>query len=138
MNIECNEISQVINELLIAFQDCNKLKNSDLRRFVELVSAVNVCSNGGKNYNNLISEVYEPTSDQFIKYPPSTFHSISISILRGTITQDVNGTEVAFPKGTSLNVEFTTLNQKEYSFTVKPGSSVLVEYIVESLIPDTI
>ena len=32
MIIECNEISQTCNELLIAFQDCNKIKNSDLRR----------------------------------------------------------------------------------------------------------
>ena len=31
MIIECNEISQTCNELLIAFQDCNKIKNSDLR-----------------------------------------------------------------------------------------------------------
>ena len=27
MIIECNEISQTCNELLIAFQDCNKIKN---------------------------------------------------------------------------------------------------------------
>lgn len=32
MVINCLEINQVINELLIAFQDCNKIKNSDLRR----------------------------------------------------------------------------------------------------------
>ena len=31
MAIECNSINQVTNELLIAFQDCNKIKNSDLR-----------------------------------------------------------------------------------------------------------
>ena len=31
MIIECNEIQQEINYLLIAFQDCNKIKNSDLR-----------------------------------------------------------------------------------------------------------
>ena len=41
MVIECNEIQQEINYLLIAFQDCNKIKNSDLRRLVELVSTVN-------------------------------------------------------------------------------------------------
>lgn len=29
--IECSEIQQTINQLLIAFQDCNKIKNSDLR-----------------------------------------------------------------------------------------------------------
>ena len=28
MIIECNAISQNINELLIAFQDCNKIKNN--------------------------------------------------------------------------------------------------------------
>lgn len=26
--IQCNEITQTVNELLIAFQDCNKVKNS--------------------------------------------------------------------------------------------------------------
>ena len=44
MVIECNEIQQEINYLLIAFQDCNKIKNSDLRKLVELVSAVNTCT----------------------------------------------------------------------------------------------
>ena len=37
MIIECNSINQVINELLIAFQDCNKIKNSDLRKLVDLI-----------------------------------------------------------------------------------------------------
>ena len=32
--IQCNQIQQEINYLLIAFQDCNKIKNSDLRRLV--------------------------------------------------------------------------------------------------------
>ena len=43
MVIECNEIQQEINYLLIAFQDCNKIKNSDLRRLVELVSGSGDC-----------------------------------------------------------------------------------------------
>ena len=43
MVINCLEINQVINELLIAFQDCNKIKNSDLRRLVELVSGSGDC-----------------------------------------------------------------------------------------------
>ena len=34
MIIECNQINQTINQLLIAFQDCNNIKNSDLRRLV--------------------------------------------------------------------------------------------------------
>lgn len=51
--IECNQINQVVNQLLIAFEDCNKIKNSDLRKLVELVSAVNTCANGGTNYDTL-------------------------------------------------------------------------------------
>ena len=38
MSIACNELQQTINSLLISFKDCKKIKNSDLRRFVELVS----------------------------------------------------------------------------------------------------
>ena len=34
MVIECSEINQVANALTMAFQDCNKIKNSDLRRLV--------------------------------------------------------------------------------------------------------
>lgn len=55
MIIECNAISQNINELLIAFQDCNKIKNSDLRRLVELVSAVNTCQVDGECVANGIA-----------------------------------------------------------------------------------
>ena len=38
--IQCNEINQTVNELLIAFHDCVKIKNSDLTKLVELVAAV--------------------------------------------------------------------------------------------------
>ena len=131
--IGCNEISQNINQLLIAFQDCNNIKNSDLRRLVELVSAVNTCANGGKHYDTLISEVYEPILNQLITYPIDSFHSISITVLRGTIEQDINGTTVTFPTNTSLNLEVTTLNKTPYIFTVTAGSQVLVEYIIETI-----
>ena len=133
MAIECNTISQIVNELTLRFQDCNKIKNSDLRLLVELVAAVNTCANGGKHYDTLISEVYEPISNQLVTYPINSFHSISITVLRGTIEQDANGTTVTFPKNTSLNLEVTTLNQTPYIFTVTAGSQVLVEYIIETL-----
>jgi hypothetical protein len=45
--INCSEINQSINELTLAFQDCNKIKNSDLRKLLDVVSAINTCSNGG-------------------------------------------------------------------------------------------
>ena len=38
MSIACNELQQTINSLLISFKDCKKIKNSDLRKLVELVS----------------------------------------------------------------------------------------------------
>ena len=85
MIIECNEISQVINQLQAAFQDCNKIKNSDLRKLVDLIAAVNTCANGGPDYNTIVSEIYEPVIDQLVEYPINTFHAITIVVLNGSI-----------------------------------------------------
>ena len=125
MIIECNEISQTLNELLIAFQDCNKIKNSDLRRLVELVSAVNTCANGGPDYNTLISVSY--TTPQTIIFPINSFHSFSLNVISGSIEYE----GFNFPAGSTRNIEYTTLNQSEISFIVNPGSEVLFEYLVE-------
>lgn len=128
MIIECNEISQTINELLIAFQDCNKVKNSDLRKLVELVSAVNICSNGGPLYNTLITETHEPLTNTLVSYPVNTFHSITIIVLEGNIIYNT----FTFPTGTTQNIEVTTLNQTILEFTVTAGSKVMVEYLIET------
>ena len=125
MVIECSEINQVINELLIAFQDCNKIKNSDLRRLVELVSAVNTCANGGPDYNTLVSVSY--TTPQTIIFPINSFHSFSLNVISGSIEYE----GFNFPAGSTRNIEYTTLNQTEISFIVNPGSEVLFEYLVE-------
>lgn len=125
MIIECNEISQTCNELLIAFQDCNKIKNSDLRRLVELVSAVNTCANGGPDYNTLVSVSY--TTPQTIIFPINSFHSFSLNVISGSIEYE----GFNFPAGSTRNIEYTTLNQSEISFIVNPGSEVLFEYLVE-------
>ena len=127
MIIECNEISQVINELTIAFQDCNKIKNSDLRRLVELVSAVNTCSNGWPNYITLISDSYN--TPQIVTYPVNSFHSFSLNVLSGSIIYE----GFNFPAGSTRNVEYTTLNQTPLEFEVNPGSTVLIEYLIETL-----
>lgn len=129
MIIECNSINQVINELLIAFQDCNKIKNSDLRRLVELVSAVNTCSNGGIDYGKLLTNTYEPISDTVITYPINDFHSISVLVVVGEAVYQ----GVTFPVGGKIEIEFTNLNQQLFSFTVKAGSTVFVERIVETI-----
>jgi hypothetical protein len=47
MSIACNELQQTINSLLISFKDCNKIKNSDLRKLVDLSVSLYACSNGG-------------------------------------------------------------------------------------------
>ena len=125
MVIECSEINQVVNELLIAFQDCNKIKNSDLRRLVELVSAVNTCANGGPDYNTLVSVSY--TTPQTIIFPINSFHSFSLNVISGSIEYE----GFNFPAGSTRNIEYTTLNQTEISFIVNPGSEVLFEYLVE-------
>ena len=127
MIIECSEINQVINELLIAFQDCNKIKNSDLRRLVELVSAVNTCANGGPDYNTLVSVSY--TTPQTIIFPINSFHSFSLNVISGSIEYE----GFNFPAGSTRNIEYTTLNQTPVTFTVNSNSEVLFEYLIESI-----
>lgn len=132
MAISCLEINQTINELLIAFADCNKIKNEDLRLLVELVAAVNTCANGGLHYDTLIQEVYTPITDTVITYPVDSFHAISIMVIAGNITQLIDTTTVIYPTGTTLNTEYTTLNQTAVTFTVKAGATVVVEYLIEN------
>jgi len=129
MIIECNEIPQTVNELLISFQDCNKIKNSDLRKLVELVSAVSTCSNGGPNYDTVITDTYEPITDTIITYPINTFHAITIIVLQGSIIYNT----FTFPAGTTQNIEVTNLNQTPITFTVKAGSKVMIEYLIETI-----
>jgi len=125
--IECNSINQVINELLIAFQDCNKIKNSDLRRLVELVSAVNTCQNGGPSYDTTVIDEY--TTSQIVSYPPNTLHSYSLNVISGSIEY----AGFILPAGSTRNVEYTNLNQDEIVFTVNTGSQVLFEYLIETV-----
>lgn len=124
--IQCNEINQVIDELRIAFQTCKQIKPSDLTRMVELISAVNVCSNGGPLYNTIVSQTYEgPT---IVTYPINSFHSFSMNVLKGAV--EYQGFD--FPRGSSRNIEFTTLNQTEITFKVNANSKMLIEYIIET------
>ena len=126
MVINCLEINQVVNQLITAFQDCNKIKNSDLRRLVELVSAVNTCANGGPSYDVTIQETYD--TPQIVTFPINSFHSFSLNVLTGSI----NYYGVNFPAGSTRSIEYTTLNQSEIIFTVNPGSSVFFEYQIEN------
>lgn len=129
MIIECNEINQTVNQLIAAFQDCNKIKNSDLRKLVDLIAAVNTCANGGPDYNTIITDTYEPISDEIVTYPINTFHAITIIVLSGSIVYN----NFTFPAGTTQNIEVTTLNQTPIIFTVKAGSKVMVEYLIETI-----
>lgn len=129
MIIECNSINQVVNQLITAFQDCNKIKNSDLRKLVELVSAVNTCTNGGPDYDTIITDIYEPVVDEIVTYPINTFHAITIVVLQGSIVYNT----FTFPAGTTQNIEVTNLNQTPIIFTVKSGSKVMVEYLIENI-----
>ena len=99
---------------------------------VELVSAVNTCSNGGANYNTEITELYQPLTDTIVSYPVNSFHSYSIAVLSGTITQQIETSTVTYPTKTTISDEFTTLNQTVITFTVKAGSTVVVKYLIES------
>lgn len=127
MVIECNEISQTINELTIAFQDCNKVKNEDLRKLIDLIAAVNTCANGGPNYNTLVSDSI--TTPGLVTYPSNSFHSFSLNVIAGSIEYE----GFNFASGSTRNIEFTTLNQTAISFTVNPGSEVLFQYLIETI-----
>ena len=131
--IQCNQINQTINELLIAFADCNKPKNEDLRKLVELVSTVNTCANGGVDYGVETTIVYEPIVDELIIYPINSFHSYSLMILEGNITEEVDATVITYPTRTTLNTEFTNLNQTPFEFTVLAGSKVVFKYLTETV-----
>lgn len=126
--IQCSEINQNINYLLETFQDCSKLKASDMRLLVELIAAVNTCANGGTLYNTLVNNIYEPDETEVITYYPEDFHAISIVIVTGSILYQ----GITLTPGTSINIEFTTTNQQPFIFTVNAGSKVLVERIVET------
>lgn len=127
--IECNEINQIANELLMKFADCNKIKNEDLRTLVDLIIAVSTCTNGGPDYNTLETDIYEPISDEIITYPPDTFHSVSIVSTLGEFI--LNG--ATYPSGVTINIEYTSLNQQAFTFTAKAGSRVVVNYLIETI-----
>jgi len=133
MTVQCNEISQTVNELLIAFDNCKIVKPSDLTKLVELVAAVNICSNGGTPYNTLIEDLYEPEIDEVVTYPINNYHSINLMILEGKITKLIDGINVEFPTGTVLRHEVTTLNQTPFIFTAKAGSKIVVETLIETI-----
>lgn len=131
--INCSEINQTVNELLIAFAGCNKIKNEDLVKLVELVSTVNTCANGGTDYGLETIVYYEPTVDEEVTYPINSFHSYSIMILEGNITQLVGSDIITYPTRTTLNTEFTNLNQTPVEFTVLAGSKVVFKYLTETV-----
>lgn len=125
--IQCNEIQQNINYLLTAFENCRTINPEDLRTMVELIAAVNTCANGGPDYNNLQTDIYEPDTDEIVTYPINTFHSVSVVATSGSFI--LNG--ATYPSGVTINIEFTTLNQQAFIFTAISGSRVVVNYITE-------
>jgi hypothetical protein len=131
--IQCNEITQTVNELLISFADCNKYKNEDLRKLVELVAAVNTCANGGVDYGLETTLYYEPLTDQVINFPINSFHSYSLMVLEGNITQQVDFSIITYPTRATLNTEFTNLNQTPIEFTVLAGSKIVFKYLTETI-----
>lgn len=127
MIIECDEINQTINQLKMAFTTCKHPTNKDLVLLVDLITAVNKCANGGANYNTLVTERYEGPSE--ILVPINTLHSYTIAVLKGSVEYE----GFTFPRGTTRNIEFTTLNQTAFKYTVTPGSLVMFEYLIEDI-----
>ena len=127
--IDCNQINQEVNSLILAFSDCKKIRNEDLVRLVELIAAVNICANGGANYSTILNTIYEPSEDEVIILPVNSFHAISMVVVRGPVIY--NG--VTLVNGNTVNLEVTTTNQTDFTFTATAGSKILVETIVETI-----
>lgn len=126
--IECNEISQSIAYLLTAFQDCSKLKASDMQMLVEVINAVYNCDTG-PNYNTILNDLYEPIEDELVRFESNDFHAISVTILEGSI--EYNGATLTV--GSHIAIEFSTLNKLPFEILVKANSRVLVERIVQDI-----
>lgn len=133
MSIACNEIDQTINELLIAFSDCKKIKNSDLILLVNLVAAVRECNEGGPAYNTLELDDYQPITNEIVTYPVDSFHSVNIMVIEGTLTKEIDAATVTFTTGTVFKYNFAGLNQTVIEFTVTAGSHIVVEYLIETI-----
>lgn len=127
--ITCADITPKINELLSKFDGCSNVTPKDLKEVVELISAVNQCAGVGENYGKLIQEQYmDNGSDHTVVYPVGTYHAMSICVIRGSI---IYGGFV-FNEGAVRNIEVTTTNQTETSFTVTANSQVYVEYLIKT------
>lgn len=129
MAIACNEIETTINQLLISFQDCKKINLDDLHTLVELVAAVSLCASGGVEYNVVHTDVYSPDVDTVVTYESGEYHSISVSVNEGSITLQAGVLTATWPQGSTLNHEVSTLNELDFTFTVKAGATVTVQYI---------
>lgn len=128
--INCNEIDQVVNQLLATWgNNCKDIKPSDLALLVELVAAVNTCANGGTAYDYLHTDIYNPEEDQTVTYPVGKYHSISVMVNSGKITQQQGMIVAEFQAGTVLDHEVTNLNQLAFTFTIKAGATVTVHYL---------
>lgn len=125
--IPCEDIPITITELSEAFTGCKNVKTSDIKKLLDLVTAINNCNNdGGINYDTLVSNFYEPVATQIVTLPINTFHNITIAVLDGSIIYN----SATLPSGATINLDFTTLNQTPIIVTIAPGSKVLIEYII--------
>jgi hypothetical protein len=127
--VDCSDITSSINSLRSKFDRCNVVSPKDVLQLLEVVAAVDACSGGGEDYGKLIQEQYSGNSnDVEVVYPVGTYHSISICVILGTIIYG----GFSFNEGSVRNIEVTTTNQTETSFTVKAGSQVYVEYLIKT------
>lgn len=121
--IECNEINEIFNEVLVAFADGNQPTNADHRKMMNVMRAMVECSNTEGDYDSLITNVYDKAQEVII--PANTLHSYTLCVMEGAIMY----AGLKFTKGSVKNVEFSTMNTSEIRFEVLKGAKVLFEYM---------
>lgn len=123
MAINCNEINQIADELKMKFKACSTLKAEDMQQMLDLVVAVSICSNGGTQYNNTISETLNPINGELTQtYPIGSYHNIYIRVISGSVIYK----GITLPVNSEIRDEVTALNNTPFVLTIPNGSEILV------------
>lgn len=121
--IECNEINEVYNQLRVAFSSEGTPSNEDLTLMLQLMMAAKDCTGDNGEYNYLVAKQYIGPTE--VKIPINTMHSCSIAVLEGAMMY----CGIKMFKGTTKNIEFTSMNTNDLRFEVLKGGKVLFEYL---------
>lgn len=123
MEMNCSDIDGLVRNIDILLSRDGYVSTSDMKMIVNLILAVKNCSEGGLEFNKLVSKNY--MDEQVVTIPSNSFNSCSLTVTKGSV--EYSG--IILPAGSVKNIEFTALNSEPFEFKLTKGSNVLVEYL---------